>query len=145
MLVDRIRPFVSDEGDIIGEGMRRDRTWQYPLEALRETVVDALAHHDWTRASEVEVVRYTDRLEVTSPGALQNSMTVEKILAGQRSARNSIVVDVLRDYGYVDARGMGVRRKIVPLVREASGSDPRFEATDDYLAVVLLRARKSGK
>lgn len=140
VFIDRIRPFISEEPDVINEGFRRDRIWYYPTEAVREAVVNALAHRDWTRASEVEVVRYADRLEVISPGALQNTMTVEKMLAGQRSTRNPIIVDVLRDYGYVDARGMGVRRKILPLVREASGTDPDFEATEDQLVVALPKA-----
>ena len=64
-------------------------------------------------------------------------MTVEKMLAGQRSPRNPLIVGVLRDYGYVDARGMGVRNKIVPLVREATGTEPGFEATEDRVRVVL--------
>lgn len=59
------------------------------------------------------------------------------MLAGQRSARNPIIVEVLRDYGYVEARGMGVRRKIVPLVRQYTGSAPAFEATDDFLRITL--------
>jgi ATP-dependent DNA helicase RecG len=43
----------------------------------------------------------------------------------------------MRDYGYVDARGMGVRRKIVPLTRDFAGKDAGFELTDDYLRVVI--------
>ena len=50
-------------------------------------------------------------LEIISPGRLPNSMTIEKMLADQRSPRNPIIMEVLCDYGYVDARGMGgVRR-----------------------------------
>jgi ATP-dependent DNA helicase RecG len=86
-------------------------------------------------------VRYSDRLTVTSPGALQNGMTIAKMLAGQRSPRNPIMVEVLRDYGYVDARGMGVRRKIVPLVRQYTGSAPDFAATDDFLRITLPATR----
>ena len=82
-------------------------------------------------------VPFADRLEVTSPGALQNSMTIEKMLAGQRSPRNSIIVEIMRDYGYVDARGMGVRRKIIPLTRDYAGRDAQFASTDDYLRVVI--------
>ena len=82
-------------------------------------------------------MNYADRLEVISPGTLQNSMTVDKMLAGQRSARNPIIVEVMRDYGYVEHRGMGVRRKIVPLTREYTGRDASFEATDDFLRVTL--------
>ncbi len=67
-------------------------------------------------------------------------MTIEKMLAGQRSPRNPIIVEVLRDYGYVDTRGMGVRNKIIPLMREANGIEPRFEATEDYVKIVLFRS-----
>ena len=138
-LVDRMAPFVSTENAEVSESMRRVRTWHYPVEAVREAVLNAVVHRDWTRSLEVEVVSYSDRLEITSPGALTNTMTVEKMLAGQRSPRNPLLVDVMRDYGYVDARGMGVRRKIVPLVRSLTGQDARFEATDDYVRVTLPR------
>jgi ATP-dependent DNA helicase RecG len=141
LFMDRSRPWLSTEAGASGEGLRRERSWHYPLDAVREAVVNALAHRDWTRPTDVEVVAYSDRLEIVSPGGLQNAMTVAKMVAGQRSPRNTIIVDVLRDYGYVDARGMGVRRKIVPLVRESSGSDPEFDAADDYLRLVLPRGR----
>ena len=57
----------------------------------------------------------------------------------ERSPRNPLIVDVLRDYGYVDARGMGVRTKIVPLLISHNGVAPEFEATDDYLTVRMFR------
>lgn len=136
-LVDRMRPFISQEGSEINEGLRRESSYRYPFDAVREALLNALVHRDWIRSIEVEVVNYADRLEVTSPGALQNSMTIEKMLAGQRSPRNPIIVEIMRDYGYVDARGMGVRRKIVPLTRDYAGKDAVFDLTDDYLRVVI--------
>lgn len=138
-MIERMREHVSAESGELIDGVRREREWFYPIAALREALVNALAHRDWTRIEDVEVVAYADRLEVRSPGALQNSMTVEKMLAGQRSPRNPLIVDVLRDYGYVDARGMGVRSKIVPLMRQHNGVDPEFEATEDYLLVRFWR------
>ena len=140
LLLDRIQPFVGSESDVLADGLRRQRSWHYPLAALREAIVNALAHRDWTRALDVEIVAYSDRLEVLSPGALQNSMTVEKMLAGQRSPRNPIIVEVLRDYGYVDARGMGVRNKIVPLIRAATGAEVGIEATEDFVRLTLHKA-----
>jgi len=136
-LLSRMRPFISTESDVAADTLRRERQYRYPLESIREAVVNALVHRDWTRPAEIEVINYANRLEIKSPGALQNSMTIEKMLAGQRSPRNPILVEVMRDYGYVDARGMGVRRKIVPLIREFSGEEARFEATDDFLRVTL--------
>lgn len=141
-LMDAMLPFVSEEAGEVDESMRRERRWSYPVEALREAIVNALAHRDWTRYEEIEVSRYVDRLEILSPGALQNSMTVEKMIAGQRSPRNSLIVEVLRDYGYVDARGMGVRNKIIPLLREQNGTEPEFIATEDHLRLVMRMAQR---
>ena len=134
-----MKPFISREASRIDEGLRRETQWLYPIEAVREALVNALAHRDWTRFVEIEVASYSDRFEVISPGALPNSMTIEKMKAGQRSPRNIIITEVLRDYGYVDYRGMGVRTKIVPLTRVLTGKDPEFLETDDYLKTILYR------
>jgi ATP-dependent DNA helicase RecG len=121
--------------------MRREKAWFYPWEAVRETVINALAHRDWTRSVDIEVTNYVDRLEIISPGKLQNSMTISKMIAGQRSPRNTLIMEVLRDYGYVDARGMGVRTKVIPLMRTLNQADPIFESTDDYLKTILPRGK----
>jgi ATP-dependent DNA helicase RecG len=137
-----IMPFISQEASTIDENMRREKSWFYPWESIRETVINALAHRDWSRSVDIEVTNYSDRLEIISPGKLQNSMTVTKMIAGQQSPRNPLIMEILRDYGYVDARGMGVRTKVIPLMKKANKTEPIFEATDDHLKTVL--PRKSG-
>jgi ATP-dependent DNA helicase RecG len=137
--ISAIKPFISRQAATIDQNLRRETHWFYPLEAVREALINALAHRDWTRFVEIEVSGYSNRLEVISPGALPNSMTVEKMKAGQRSPRNTIIMEVLRDYGYVDYRGMGVRTKIVPLMKALTGKEPEFESTDDHLKTVLYR------
>jgi len=139
--MERAQPFLSEETAELVENLRRERRWLYPPDAVREGLLNALAHRDWTHPTDIEVVRYRDRLTVPSPGPLQNAMTIEKMLAGQRSPRNPVIVEVLRDYGYVDARGMGVRRKIVPLVREYTGREAVFDATDDFVRATLPAKR----
>lgn len=137
--INTIEPFISGEDSDIDENFRRERRWHYPRDAVRELLINALAHRDWTRSIDIEIAFYTDRMEVISPGALQNSMTIEKMIAGQRSPRNPVIIEVLRDYGYVDARGMGVRTKIIPSMRAHNGTDPKFELTDDYLKTTLYK------
>ncbi len=137
--METMEPFISREASNIGPGLQRETQLFYPLEAIREVLINALAHRDWTRFVEIEIASYSDHFEVISPGALPNAMTVEKMKAGQRSPRNTIIMEVLRDYGYVDYRGMGVRTKIVPLTRALTGKDPEFDLTDDYLKTVLYR------
>ncbi|BBT48827.1 transcriptional regulator [Acinetobacter baumannii] len=135
--MEAMTPFISQESAHVNEELRREMHWFYALEAVREALINALAHRDWTRFVEIEVSAYSNRLEIISPGTLPNSMTVEKMKAGQRSPRNTIVMEVLRDYGYVDYRGMGVRTKIVPLTKALTGKEPEFELTEDYLKTVL--------
>ena len=136
-----IDPFITEESNQITEGLRREKTQFYPIEVIREIVINALVHRDWTRSVDIEVGIYEDRLEVISPGALHNSMTVEKMIAGRRYTRNNILMQIMRDYGYVDHRGMGIRSKVLPLLREHNHPDPVFEATEDYLKTTLYRKR----
>jgi len=139
--IEQISPFVSLEAAAIDENFRREIQWFYPIDAIREVVVNALVHRDWTRFVDIEVGIYADRFEVISPGALQNSMTIEKMIAGQRSPRNILIMEVLRDYGYVDYRGMGIRTKVVPLMKSMNHVEPIFEVTEDYVKTILPRAK----
>ena len=134
-----VKPFISKEEPGIDENFRRTTRWLWPYDAVREVIVNALAHRDWTRFVDIEVGIYSDRLEVISPGSLPNSMTVEKMIAGQRSPRNTIIMEVLRDYGYVDHRGMGIRTKVIPLMKSINETEPLFENTEDYLKTVLYK------
>jgi len=135
-----LKPYITNESGEIGEGFRRVAAPRFSHEVIREVLLNAVAHRDWTRFNDIEIVVYADRFEVTSPGPLPNMMTIEKMIAGQRSPRNPLLVDILRDYGYVDARGMGIRNKVIPLVREMTGRDPIFEETDDYLRTIVPAA-----
>lgn len=138
-----LHPFITEESDSINEHMVREKKWYYPWEAIREAVVNALVHRDWTRSVDIEVCNFADRIEIKSPGKLQNSMTVKKMIAGQRSPRNSLIVEVMKDFEYADSRGMGVRTKLIPLMRSHNGCDPIFEATEDYLKVTLPRRNEN--
>ena len=136
-----IEPFITEEPNRITGGLRRDKSRLYPIEAIREIVINALVHRDWTRSVDIEVGLYEDRLEVISPGGLHNSMTVEKMIAGLRYSRNTVLMETMRDYGYVDHRGMGIRSKVRPLLKAHKHPEPSFEANEDHLKTTLYRKR----
>jgi len=142
-IASQLLPFITVESDTIDMGFRREKKWLYPLEAIRELLLNALAHRDWTRNTDIEIIIYKDRLEITSPGSLPNSMTIDKMIAGRRTPRNPIIMEVLRDYQYVDARGMGIRVKVIPVMRTFNHSEPVFEATEDYLKTILYPVNSS--
>lgn len=74
----------------------------------------------------------------SKPYVLRNNDR-EEMIAGQRSPRNPLIVDILRDYGYVESRGMGVRTKVIPLMKMNNKTEPVFQATEDYLCTILHR------
>ena len=125
------------------EGAQRVDRWEYPESVIRETVVNALVHRDYSIAgTDVMLVIYSDRLEIRSPGGLPNTVTVEGMKSGFRYARNQTLVNIMRDYRYVDNRGMGVRNKIIPGMRAHNGTEPEFIEEDNQFTVRLWKSRK---
>lgn len=107
---------------------------------MREAIVNAVAHRDYTiSVADIEIAVFGDRIEIVSPGRLPNTVTVEKMRSGYRATRNELIKEVLRDYRYVDARGLGVPRKIVHLMRELNGTEPDLVEEEDQFVVRLWR------
>ena len=134
-----LQPHISRDVLDPPKKMQRERHWDYPPGAIRELIINAFAHRDWTRQEQVEIIVYGNRMEIKSPGALPNGMTIEKVKVGERRSRNAKISDILRDYGFIEGRGMGIRLKVIPLTLENNGREPRFEATEDYFKVTLLK------
>lgn len=99
-LVERALDFVRRNIDITAElkrGRRIDR-WEYPLDVIREITVNALVHRDYSIAgTDIMLEIFTDRLEITSPGRLPNTVTPEGMRRGPRYARNLRYVPPLLD------------------------------------------------
>ena len=126
------------------EGVRRIDDWEYPESAVREALVNALVHRDYSIAgTDVMLAIYADRLEIQSPGRLPNTITVEKMKAGTRYARNQTLVNIMRDYRYVEARGMGVRYRIMPAMRSHNGTEPDLIEEEHRFTVRLWKTQES--
>lgn len=127
----------------IEDGGRRQERWDYPMDAVREALVNAIAHRDYTiMVTDIELSIYSDRLEVISPGRLPNTVTVDKMRAGYRASRNELVKEVLRDYRYVETTGLGVPRKIVKGMLEHNGTEPDLIEDDERFIVRLWKERR---
>ena len=144
-VIDRAIDFVSRNMGTMAwlEGGRRRRKKTYPEEAIRESIVNAVAHRDYTiTVTDIELSLYSDRLEVISPGRLPNTVTVEKMKQGYRAARNELLKDILRDYGYVEHRGIGVRNRIIMAMQAHNGTEPDLIETEDRFTVRLWKERR---
>ncbi|MGF1647800.1 MAG: ATP-binding protein [Kineosporiaceae bacterium] len=139
-LVEQVLAFVrrnTGTSATLVEGRRSERP-TYPDDVVRETVVNAIVHRDYSlAASDIELTVYSDRLEVVSPGRLPNGVTPEAMRDGVRASRNQLVKDTMRDLGYVEHMGLGVPRKIVAGMRAHNGTDPDLVEQGERFTVRL--------
>ncbi|MFQ5856994.1 MAG: ATP-binding protein [Anaerolineae bacterium] len=118
------------------EGVRRMEEPQYPPVAVREALVNAIAHRDYYRVgSFIQARLFADRLEVQSPGGLAGGLTVDNLVYEQYT-RNPHIMRLLEDYGYVERRGVGIDQ-MVQAMRQANLPDPEFEDRETSFWVTL--------
>lgn len=130
----RVQSRIDDSG-------RRQDAWSIPLEVLREAIVNAVAHRDYSLAGmDVEINIYADTVEIISPGRLPNGISVQSMIVGCRASRNEIIKETLRDYRFIDARGLGIPRKIIAGMREFNGTEPHLLEEEQRFTVRLRRA-----
>jgi len=117
-------------------GLTHQEKLEYPFEAVRELVVNAVAHRDYNlQGDNIHLNIFSDRLVVTSPGTLPGPVTLQNLLKA-RFARNAVISQVLSDMGYVERLGYGLDR-VVEVTREQGLLPPQFEEAAGTFRVTL--------
>ena len=97
-------------GATIEEIYRKDR-WEYPLEAIREALINAIIHRDYAiLGSDIKVAIYDDMLEITSPGPLPDALSVEDLGTGRSEIRNRVLAPIFKDLKLIEAWGSGIQK-----------------------------------
>lgn len=141
-IIDRAWRVIWEEMDkqAVVKGLQRQEQTEYPQSAVREALVNAVAHRDYRLTGRsIEVRMYTDRLEITSPGGLPAHITVDNIVE-EHYSRNPRVVNGLFQWGYIEELGLGVDRMIEDMVG-AGHMPPQFDAKPHRFTVVLYNTR----
>jgi len=130
-LVDHLRKGVQ-----LKHTMARKEQYEYPLEAVRELVVNAVAHRDYSIDGDgIRLYIFRDHMEISSAGSLPGPVTIDNI-KDERFSRNPIIVQVLSDMGYIERLGYGVDR-VIELMKNHNLSAPEFIETRGGFKVVL--------
>lgn len=117
------------------DGVRREDRYRYPVEALREAVVNAVAHRDYTiSGSAIRLFVFANRVEIRSPGGLPNTLTLAS-LPYRQFTRNQSLASFLSGLGYMERRGKGILR-MQKLSRE-QGIDCQISLTPDQSELVV--------
>jgi len=123
-------------------GMTREESAEYPIAVVREAIVNAIAHRDYSvRGEGIRLLMFADRLEVYSPGRLPGHVTLEN-LKDERYSRNEAIVAVLSDLGYIERLGYGIDRMLASM-RAAGLPEPIFAETSAGFQVTLQSAGDS--
>ena len=109
------------------EGMKRQEKWEYPIEAVREAIVNAICHRDYGSSGNVQVRIFDDRIEVRNPGGLPEGLTVEDLKRDHDSfPRNRLIADCFFLIKLIERWGTGTNR-MVDLCVNHGLPEPEFE------------------
>ncbi len=131
-----IQFYIKNSSEI--EGFKRVYKTEYPIEATREVVINAIAHRNYSiHGSNIRIFIFDNRIEVYSPGRLPNTITLNNILYAQQT-RNHFIVRILDNLNYIESLGTGIQ-KIIRLMKENNNTEPKFEVLDEEFKVTLYK------
>jgi len=121
------------------ESVRAPATYELPKEAVTETIVNAVAHRDYTSNASVQVMLFADRLEVWNPGELPPSLTPERLREPHASIpRNPLIAEPLYLARYIEKAGSGTL-DIIERCGEAGLPSPDFEERSGQFVTTIWR------
>jgi len=116
--------------------LEREERTEYPVEAVREAIVNAVAHRDYSiRGEGIRILMFSDRIEFYSPGRLPGHVTLDNIV-DERFSRNEGIVQVLADMGFIERLGYGIDR-MIQLMLDHGLPAPVFQETANGFQVTL--------
>ncbi|MDR2955114.1 MAG: putative DNA binding domain-containing protein [Prevotella sp.] len=121
------------------EGLQRIEKNQYPIEALREMLLNALIHRNYLGAA-TQIRIYDNKISIWNDGQLPNGISIETLKRTHASKpHNPILADVSFKGGYIDSWGRGTL-KIINVSKEANLPEPVFQETDGGFMVTLYNS-----
>lgn len=131
---------------LVVKGLKRQHAERFPAEALREAIINAVAHRDYAEAgAKVGVEVFASRVRISSPGLPPGGQSVETLASGQAPsrARNPLVIQGLTWLGFMDERGSGIRR-MKRIMELAGHSQPLFTVEHGGVTVELEATAAEG-
>lgn len=138
-VIDFIKKHINKAYIITGRPQREER-WDYPLDAIREIVINAIIHRDYTSSQDSVIKVFDDKIEVFNPGRLPEGITIKKLLKGNyiSNARNKKIADVFKAAGLIEKYGSGIGR-ILKAFRDYGLPTPKFEEMSGGFMVTVYK------
>ena len=145
--IDEVQTFVRRSIKVrfeISGKPERDEYWDYPLDALRETITNAICHRDYGIANDIQIKIFEDHLRVWNPGRLPFDMPMSLLMDPDHSSRprNRIIAQVFYDMKLIERYGSGIDR-IAAACRDNGNALPEWKEEPDGF-VTIYRERGDG-
>ncbi|WP_407424715.1 ATP-binding protein [Methanobrevibacter sp.] len=119
------------------KGFKRETIQEYPYEAIREALVNALAHRDYTiTTAAITFYIYNDRIEIKSPGRLVYPLTVEDLGENEPVHRNETICNIFSKTTYMEHVGTGIKR-MKDAMRLNGLEEPEFMESEGFFKVIF--------
>jgi ATP-dependent DNA helicase RecG len=142
-MIDQAENFVRKNiklfGFRTGFTFRRIDKLEYPMEAIREAIINALIHRDYFELTDVQLFIFDDRIEIINPGPFPEGVSPEK---PTHKPRNPILCQLMRDVGFIEKYGSGIYF-MKNLCREWGIKEPEYEITETKTKVIFRSAGES--
>jgi len=125
------------------KSLQRKETWQYPLDALREALLNALLHRDYfVTSSEIAIKVFDDSILISNPGALQQDMTIEELKQENHRSilRNPRMAQVLYFASMIERWGSGTTR-MIDLCKQNGLPAPEFNSRGGWFDISFMADR----
>ena len=139
-----VKKHINLEIIITGEP-RNIQRWQYPMEAIREIVLNMIIHRDYRSSSDSIVKVFDDRIEFYNPGRLPDNITVDDLLSNnyRSTPRNKKIAETFKDMGLIEKYGSGIRR-IIDYFKDENRRLPQFtNISDGFMVTVFVDDNKA--
>jgi len=118
------------------KGLQRIELPEYPERAIREAIVNAVAHRDYFSADSVQIRIFSNRIEFINPGKPPEGIDISHIDAGISIKRNPLIYQLMRDMGYMEGMATGIPM-IKRLMNEAGMPLPEFSVVGSFFVLTL--------
>ncbi len=116
-------------------GLREQAVFDYPPEAVRELLMNAVLHRDYQSTAPIRFYQFSDRIEIQNPGGLYGEASAENF-PRVNTYRNPVIAEAMHALGYVNRFGRGIARAQRAL-RDNGSPEPSFDyQTSHFLSII---------
>ncbi len=137
-----VRKHLMVEYIITGNPEREER-YDYPLDAIREIVLNMIVHRDYRDSSDSVIKIFDDRIEFFNPGDLYDNLTIEQLETNdyKSKTRNKLIALMFKECGLIEKYGSGISR-IKKFCKEHGIAEPKFQEMQKGFQVTLYKKKR---